>query len=253
VQVLITIDPAGLVSAVETLTGDAAVRPAVIDAVKRWRYRPVFRDGTPVYAYTIATVHPDPAAPFEFDREEERAAGDRWLAVSRRFKTTPEQVLADEEQDHGVVKGVSRAYALLDIAKAALKAEDYEKAANAATEALTQGDKGQSLHDAHIVLGQVALRRQGIGSLQEAREHLLTAGTSKGSPSLGSFGPNMSLAKELLDKGERDVVLAYFELCRKFWTYDPERVGEKASTKLDQWSAAVRAGKAPNFGLNLRD
>jgi hypothetical protein len=53
----------------------------------------------------------------------------------------------------------------------------------------------------------------------------------------------MSLAKDLLDKGQRDVVLEYFELCRKFWKMDRGR--------LDQWSQEVKDGKTPDFGANL--
>jgi hypothetical protein len=60
---------------------------------------------------------------------------------------------------------------------------------------------------------------------------------------MNSFGPNMSLAKDLLQKGERDVVLEHFELCRKFWKMDRGRV--------DQWSQDVNAGKIPDFGANL--
>jgi hypothetical protein len=53
----------------------------------------------------------------------------------------------------------------------------------------------------------------------------------------------MSLAKDLLEKGERAVVLEYFELCRKFWA-------GHAST-LDQWAKEVKDGQIPNFGANL--
>jgi hypothetical protein len=60
---------------------------------------------------------------------------------------------------------------------------------------------------------------------------------------MNSFGPNMSLAKDLLAKGERDAVLDYFERCRKFWLMD--------WGKLDEWSKDLRAGHAPDFGANL--
>ena len=53
----------------------------------------------------------------------------------------------------------------------------------------------------------------------------------------------MSLAKDLLEKGERDVVLEYFEACRKFW-----KMGED---DLDKWSKEVKAGTIPDFGANL--
>jgi hypothetical protein len=53
----------------------------------------------------------------------------------------------------------------------------------------------------------------------------------------------MSLAKELLEKDQREPVLQYFELCRKFWKMGGER--------LDQWTKDVKAGQAPDFGGNL--
>lgn len=65
----------------------------------------------------------------------------------------------------------------------------------------------------------------------------------QGAPTLNSFGPNMSLAKELLERGEREVVLEFFELCRTFWECEEGR--------LDTWSDDVRRGEIPNFGANL--
>jgi hypothetical protein len=60
---------------------------------------------------------------------------------------------------------------------------------------------------------------------------------------MNSFGPNVSLAKDLLEKGERDAVIQYLELCRKFWKLDNGR--------LDQWIKEIKAGKVPQFGANL--
>lgn len=74
-----------------------------------------------------------------------------------------------------------------------------------------------------------------------ARHHLVEAGRVEGSAPLGSFGPNMSLAAELLERGEKDVVLEYFELCSKFWP----------SEKLADWAAMVKGGRMPDFGGNL--
>jgi hypothetical protein len=53
----------------------------------------------------------------------------------------------------------------------------------------------------------------------------------------------MTLAKELLEKGESDVVLQYFTLCRNFW--------EDGRHRLDEWTSAVRRGEIPDFGPNL--
>ena len=79
--------------------------------------------------------------------------------------------------------------------------------------------------------------------MDDAKRHLLEAGKSPGSPQMDSFGPNMSLAKDLIEKGERDVVVEYFGLCRTFWKMDRGR--------LDEWTQTVKAGKTPNFGANL--
>jgi hypothetical protein len=49
------------------------------------------------------------------------------------------------------------------------------------------------------------------------------------------------LARDLLEKSERQVVLDYFELCRKFWN----------NGRLDQWSQQVKDGKIPDFGTSL--
>jgi hypothetical protein len=98
----------------------------------------------------------------------------------------------------------------------------------------------EAYHHGHVVLGRVALRR---GDVEAAKRHLLAAGHVSGSPSLGSFGPNMALAKELLDVGQADVVLEYFDLCAKFW--------ERHEHILDDWRNAVRSGQIPDFGANM--
>ncbi|MDE0052850.1 MAG: RNA polymerase subunit sigma-24 [Gammaproteobacteria bacterium] len=97
---------------------------------------------------------------------------------------------------------------------------------------------GQSLHHGNLILGRVALMEDDV---EGAKRHLLEAGRTSGSPTLNSFGPNMRLALELLERGERQVVLEYFDLCSKFWP----------RSKLEEWAALVKAGRIPEFGANL--
>jgi hypothetical protein len=52
----------------------------------------------------------------------------------------------------------------------------------------------------------------------------------------------MTLAKELLEKGGRDVVIQYLEECRTFW---------KLGRTLDSWIATIRNDRIPEFGPNL--
>jgi hypothetical protein len=99
---------------------------------------------------------------------------------------------------------------------------------------------GNGVQDANLVLGRIAVAE---GKIAEAKQYLLAAGKCPGTPTLSTFGPNVSLAKDLLEKGERDVVLEYFEECRQFW--------EMGGQHLDQWRDEIKAGKTPNFLANL--
>jgi len=140
-----------------------------------------------------------------------------------------------------------RFYELGHIAKDAFNAGKFEVAKQSADELLSMAPSyprdwnyGNAIQDGNLVLGRLALK---AGRLDEAKQRLLAAGNSPGSPQMDSFGPNMSLANDLLDKGERDVVLEYFDLCRKFWAL--------GQPKLDEWTADVKSGTRPNFGANL--
>ena len=101
---------------------------------------------------------------------------------------------------------------------------------------------GNRIHHGHLTLGRIALAE---GNVEEAKERLLKAGATPGSPQLNSFGPNMALAKDLLERGEPDVVVRYFELCSEFWNSD------RAKEKLAEWTEQARAGSIPDFRANL--
>jgi len=103
-------------------------------------------------------------------------------------------------------------------------------------------DYGNVVHESHIALGRVVLRE---GDVAEAKRHLLEAGRTPGSPTLNSYGPDMTLARELLAKGESAVVLEYLELCRRFWK-------GSGAHQLDQWSQAIREGRTPDFGPHAK-
>jgi hypothetical protein len=122
-----------------------------------------------------------------------------------------------------------------------------EKAELFANETLTIAERfkddwnyGNAIHKGHLTLGRIALRRNDI---EEAKKQLLLAGKTPGSPQLDSFGPNMVLAKELLDKGEKEIVLMYLELCEVFWDLHME--------KLMIWEEDIVNNRSPSFGANL--
>ncbi|MGH2756796.1 MAG: hypothetical protein ACRDI3_03315 [Actinomycetota bacterium] len=100
-------------------------------------------------------------------------------------------------------------------------------------------DHGNAIHYGHLILGHVALRN---GDLDKANRELLLAGRTTGSPQLDSFGPNMSLARDLLRKGQQETVLEYLDLIAVFWDFDED---------VDDWASQIRNGTMPDFGMNL--
>jgi hypothetical protein len=104
----------------------------------------------------------------------------------------------------------------------------------------TNWNYGNATHKINIIMGRIALQN---GNISDAKMYLIEAGKTQGSPQLDSFGPNMSLAKELLEKDQKKVVLEYFDLCRIFWEND--------YGKLNTWTENLEDGKMPDFGANL--
>lgn len=139
-------------------------------------------------------------------------------------------------------------YNMTKLAPAQFSKGDLDAAARTAEELLKVAPEweknwnyGNAIQAGNVVLGRVALRR---GEVDEAKKFLLAAGKTPGSPNLDSFGPDMTLAKDLLEKGETKAVLEYFDLCAKFWKMEDGR--------LDKWRAEIKAGNVPEFGANLR-
>ena len=131
-------------------------------------------------------------------------------------------------------------------AELALNERNYAKAQKIADKVVTEAfdgpnnwRRGNLLHNGFRIMGMAALEN---GDIEAAKAHLLnSAVTHMGSPQLNSFGPNMSLAQALLNQGEREFVLEYLNLCKRFWD-TPELAG---------WIEEIEEGGTPNFGANL--
>ena len=151
------------------------------------------------------------------------------------------------KDDVGRLTGFLRIYSLADAAKLAVRAAALDDAEAYAREMLTNSVKdwneGNALYFGNMVLGQVALRRS---ETPTAIGYLLASGRSPGSPQLDSFGPNMTLAKDLLETKTdvaRHAVVEFFDLCAVFWKLD--------RGQLKRWGDVVRNGGIPDFGANL--
>lgn len=73
--------------------------------------------------------------------------------------------------------------------------------------------------------------------------HLIESAKMEGSPCLCTGGPNMTLAKELLELGEHAAVVEFLNLCTNFW--------ETKDHRAEQWIYAIEHGEHPDFGPNL--
>jgi hypothetical protein len=168
-------------------------------------------------------------------------------------KKTPEEAklaaasaLDQYERAYGLTPEAYKSYLLDDLTKCAFAADETTKAKMYAEQVLQEAHSekkdwnlGNDIFFGNLVLGRLALK---AGDIEQAKHYLIEAGKTPGSPQLDSFGPNMTLAKELLEKGQTEVVLEYFDLCAKFWRYQP---------RLDAWIATVKQGGIPDFGANL--
>ncbi|MDP8219044.1 MAG: hypothetical protein P9M03_10000, partial [Candidatus Theseobacter exili] len=81
--------------------------------------------------------------------------------------------------------------------------------------------------------------------VEEAKKRLMDAGRTPGSPQLKTFGPNMILAKDFLEQGEDEVVLQYFDRCKRFWW------SIFSFFKIRKWKKLVRKGLMPDFGSHM--
>jgi hypothetical protein len=189
--------------------------------------------GEPYWPEMLAQLHSLHAQAAGTDEVVRQAGAKALTELERAWALT-----ADEEDRFGLLK---------ELAKSAFKAGEYPKARCHAEQMVAGAGRpefarhaGAAIHHGNVVLGLLALRE---GDVEGAARHLVEAGKTPGSAPLRSFGPNMLLAKELLEAGQRDAVLEYLRLCSAFW--------QTADQRIDQWIYTVEQGGTPDFGGNL--
>ncbi len=167
---------------------------------------------------------------------------------SEKVSDPKKEALQQIEEAYELTASETQKLLLLSgMAKAAYEAGEYKKADSYARQSLAAVDRlsaenaqGEAIHQGNIVLGRLAFDSGGI---HKAKEYLLAAGRTPGSPTLNSLGPSMALAKQLLEVEESEVVLEYLDLCGAFWKGGAE--------KLAAWKAVIEEGGIPDFKSNL--
>ena len=131
-------------------------------------------------------------------------------------------LMAAREAIEGGRPSVEGTRLTLESGKAMLADGDIEGAAGVARSMLAMLEQtevsnwnyGNVVHDAHVMQGLVLLAE---GRPREAAAELVLAGSSKGSPQLNSFGPDLFLAWKLLT-AEGEAVLTYLRSVSAFWS-----------------------------------
>src|SRR6266850_1280460 len=123
-----------------------------------------------------------------------------------------------------------------EMADAAFKIGDFPAADELAKIYLKSSDR-TAVQRANTILGRVALRD---GDVVRAKQYLLDSAGPQTARDIALAGPTLVLAKELIERGERDAVLQYLENCLQLWP--------RGESVLRIWIADIRNGKNPNFG-----
>jgi len=120
------------------------------------------------------------------------------------------------------------------------KAEWYARKLLASARHLTAPLRGNAIHHGNMILGRLALQQ---GDVEKAKERLMAAGSKHATLQREAFGPNLALAKELLESGERETVLRFLKLWEGAWA--------KQTGDLAKWTQEIEDGEIPDFEANL--
>lgn len=152
-----------------------------------------------------------------------------------------------------VTAKLSRFYSLGDLIESAYVANDFAKVKVLAKENFDLAEiyrcnwnYGNAIHDTNRILGWISLKN---GDLNAAADYLAKAGKTTGSPQLDTFGPNLDLANELLQRGKVEAVTAYLIAIKSFWQMDNghvdiwlSEIGQGGKPALDRFAAVSAPG-----------
>lgn len=179
-----------------------------------------------------------------------------WNLVSLYFQPAGVLEGIETESAKKALKHYKDAYQLSDlttrsrylptVVKAAWYAEDFKQLEIFAAdmkkmlESDPKGNQGNLIFWTNTAYGLLAVHK---GDYKEAADYLLKSAETPGSSKLNSFGPNMLLARAVLEHGDKESVLKFFAQCERFW-----KIGKK---QMGRWVKDMQLGDMPNFGAHL--
>jgi hypothetical protein len=185
------------------------------------------------------------------------------IRASASRANDPVQKLKLLNEASGILPENQKRNMLAEIAQAEFDASDD---ADAERDAQTLVASNRGLSDYHVgqtVLGRLELAR---GNAAAAREHMLASVTPPAPIKNLTLRPNMQLAQEILDAGDKDSVVAFLEASRTLWPFDQGRLDhvinfvKRSAPGLDLQRMAnqppgldFRQRPAPDFEVKDRD
>jgi hypothetical protein len=98
------------------------------------------------------------------------------------------------------------------------------------------GTSGDAIYTGNLILAQTSLDKDDVAN---AKQYLLQAATTSGAHRIEQNGLDVSVARVLFDRGEKDAVLQYLQRGRVLWPQGAQTIG--------RWENAIKAGRKPNF------
>jgi hypothetical protein len=95
---------------------------------------------------------------------------------------------------------------------------------------------GDAIYAGNLILAQAALDGNDVDG---AKRYLLQAAATPEAKRIEQNGLDVSVARALFDRGEKDVVVEYLKRGRVLWP--------QGAQIISRWEAAIRAGRRPNF------
>ena len=165
----------------------------------------------------------------------EKLEKERYEAAQDKLQKTPFESLNKSEKEL-FLNANTILSARFDTTEIALK--NIERFEEVQKQMPFYAKSGDVPHLVNIARGWMALN---AGDEKAAIGYLLESTETKGSPVLGSFGPDKTLIRALYQQGHNDAVLEYLKSSESFWNT------ESAKNYMEVWRKMIKSSCAIQF------